>query len=161
MSSKILRRAAFRMLSNTPECLTTFSRMFGNIPQNIWGHSPGFSRICLRMFQGIPWYVWWHSPVHNIPPFPAFPHLVPRSCILGFTHSQELIGKVRNTESSLLKNFVDERKEIAELKDLSEELSNSFTCVRPDLAKKVPNSSNPFPSFLNKTHSLTEKTCYQ
>ena len=84
--------------------------------------------------------------------FPAFPHLVPCSCILGFIHSQELIGKIRNTESSLLKAFVDERKEIAELKDLSEELSNSFTCIRPDLAKKVPNSSNPFPSFLNKTH---------
>ena len=70
---------------------------------------------------------------------------------------KELIGKIRNVESSLPKKLVIERKEITELKDVSEELNNFFTYVRSNLAKRFPNSSNPFPSFLNQTHSIIEK----
>ena len=51
--------------------------MFGDIPWNIWGHSPE----CLVILPGT-----WHSP-H----FPRSPHSVPRSCIPDFIHSQILI----------------------------------------------------------------------
>ena len=33
--------------------------------------------------------------------------------------------------------------------------------MRPIIAKEVPNSLNSFPSFLNLTHSIMEKTRYQ
>ena len=49
---------------------------------------------------------------------------------------KELIGKIRNTESSLPKWLVNEKKEITE---------------------KVLNSSNSFTSFLNQTHSIIVK----
>ena len=35
---------------------------------------------------------------------------------------KELLGKIRNTESSLLKKLVIEKKEIIEIKDITEEL---------------------------------------
>ena len=70
---------------------------------------------------------------------------------------KELIGKARNTESSLPIKLVIEKKEVTEIKDIAEEFNNSFTNVGPNLAKKVPNSSNSFTSFLNQTHSIMEK----
>ena len=53
------------------------------------------------------------------------------------------------------------KKKKTEMKDTAEEFANFFTNVRPNLAKKVPNSSNSFTSFLNQTHSIMEKTRYQ
>ena len=47
--------------------------------------------------------------------------------------------------------------EVTEIKDVAEEFNNFFTNVGPNLAKKVPNSSNSFTSFLNQTHSIMEK----
>ena len=70
---------------------------------------------------------------------------------------KELIGKTRNTESSLPIKLVIEKKEVTELKDIAEEFNNFFTNVGPNLAKKGPNSSNSFTSFLNQTHSIMEK----
>ena len=70
---------------------------------------------------------------------------------------KELIGKARNTESSLPIKLVIEKKEITEIKDIAEEFNNVFTKVGPNLAQKVPNSSNSFTSFLNQTHSIMEK----
>ena len=70
---------------------------------------------------------------------------------------KELIGKARNTESSLPIKLVIEKKEVTEIKDIAEEFNNFFTNVGPNVAKKVPNSSNSFTSFLNQTHSIMEK----
>ena len=49
------------------------------------------------------------------------------------------------------------KKEITEIKDVAEKFNDFFTNVGPNLAKKVPNSSNSFTSFLNQTHSIMEK----
>ena len=71
---------------------------------------------------------------------------------------KELIGKIRNTESSLPKTFfIEKNKYITEIKDIAEEFNDFFTNVGPNLAKKVPYSSNSFNSFLNQTHSIMEK----
>ena len=51
---------------------------------------------------------------------------------------KELIGKTRNTESSLPIKLVIEKKEVTEIKDIAEEFNNFFTNVGPNLAKKVP-----------------------
>ena len=64
---------------------------------------------------------------------------------------KELIVKNRNTESSLPVKPVIENKEVTEVKDIVEEFNSFFTNVGPNLAKKVPNSSNSFISFLNQT----------
>ena len=64
---------------------------------------------------------------------------------------KELIVKTRNTESSLPVKPVIENKEVTEVKDIVEEFNSFFTNVGPNLAKKVPNSSNSFISFLNQT----------
>ena len=71
---------------------------------------------------------------------------------------KELIGKIRNTESSLPKTFfIEKNKYITEIKDIAEEFNDFFTNVGPNLVKKVPYSSNSFNSFLNQTHSIMEK----
>ena len=70
---------------------------------------------------------------------------------------KELIGKARNTESSLPIKLVIEKKEVTEIKDTAEEFNNYFMNVGPSLAKKVLNSSNSFTSFLNQIHSIMKK----
>ena len=70
---------------------------------------------------------------------------------------KELIGKIRNTASSLPKKLVIEKKEITEIKDIGEEFHNFFSNVGPKLANKVPNSSNSYTTFLNQTHSIMGK----
>ena len=70
---------------------------------------------------------------------------------------KKLKGKARNTESSLPIKLVLEKKEVTEIKDIAEEFNNFFTNVGPNLAKKVPNSSNLFTSFLNQTHCNGKK----
>ena len=70
---------------------------------------------------------------------------------------KKLIGKACNTKPSLPIKLVIEKTEVTEIKDISEEFNNFFTNVGPNLAKKVPNSSNSFTSFLNQTHSIMEK----
>ena len=66
---------------------------------------------------------------------------------------KELIGKARNTESSLPRKLVFEKKEVTEIKDIAEEFNNFFTNVGPNSAKTVPNSSNSF----THSHSIMEK----
>ena len=51
---------------------------------------------------------------------------------------KELIGKARNTESSLPIKLVIEKKEVTEIKDIAKKFNNFFTNVGPNLAKKVP-----------------------
>ena len=51
---------------------------------------------------------------------------------------KELIGKIRNIESSLPKTFVILKKEMSEIKVIAEEFHNFFTNVGPNLAKKSP-----------------------
>ena len=70
---------------------------------------------------------------------------------------ERLIGKTRNTESSIPIKLVIEKTEVTEIKDIAEEFNNFFTNVGPNLAKKVPNSSNSFTSFLNQIYSIMEK----
>ena len=66
---------------------------------------------------------------------------------------KELMGKIRNAESSVPKKLVIEKKQQQqqkknpEIKDIAEEFNNIFTNVGPSLAKKLPNSSNPFTGF--------------
>ena len=48
---------------------------------------------------------------------------------------KELIGKIRNTASSLPKKLVIEKKEITETKDIGEQFGNCFSNVGPKLAK--------------------------
>ena len=65
---------------------------------------------------------------------------------------KELMGKIRNAESSVPKKLVIEKKKQTkkkkpEIKDIAEEFNNIFTNVGPSLAKKLPNSSNPFTGF--------------
>ena len=70
---------------------------------------------------------------------------------------KELIDKIRITESSLPIKLVIEEKNITEIKDIAEEFNNFFANVGSNLAKKVPNSSNSFTTFLNQTHSIVKK----
>ena len=70
---------------------------------------------------------------------------------------KEPIDKIRSSESSLPEKLVIENKENTEIKDIAEGFNDLFTNVEPNLAKKVPNSSNSFTSFLNQTHSVMEK----
>ena len=49
------------------------------------------------------------------------------------------------------------KKEVTEIKDIAKEFNNFFMNFGPNLAKKVPNSSNSFTSFLNQTHSIMKK----
>ena len=70
---------------------------------------------------------------------------------------KELIGKILNTELTLPKKLVMEKKGITEIKYIAKEFNNVFTNIGPNLAKKLPNSSNSFNSFLNQTHSILEK----
>ena len=72
---------------------------------------------------------------------------------------KELIGEARNTESSLPTKLVIEKKEVTEIKDIAEEQKNLITFYEcwAKFSQKVPNSSNSFTSFLNQTHSITEK----
>ena len=51
---------------------------------------------------------------------------------------KELIGKIRNIESSFPKTFVILKKEMSEIKVIAEEFHNFFTNVGPNLAKKSP-----------------------
>ena len=51
---------------------------------------------------------------------------------------KELIGKIRNIESSLPKTFVILKKEMSEIKVIAEEFHNFFTNVGLNLAKKSP-----------------------
>ena len=74
---------------------------------------------------------------------------------------KELIDKIRITESSLPIKLVIEEKDITEIKDIAEEFNNFFANVGSNLAKKVPNSSNSFTTFLNQTHSIVKKNCYR
>ena len=89
---------------HSPECSTTFTRMFGdipgifgNIPRNVWQHSseclrtfPGvfgyisrnvwrYSPECWKRFLGkfeyIPRNIWRHSPEYNIPLIPRVPRI--------------------------------------------------------------------------------------
>ena len=53
-----------------------------------------------------------------------------------------------------LKGLLLKKKGNTEIKDIAGEFNNFFTCVGPNLAKKVPSSSNSFTSFLNQTHSI-------
>ena len=53
-----------------------------------------------------------------------------------------------------LKGLLLKKKRNTEIKDIAGEFNNFFTCVGPNLAKKVPSSSNSFTSFLNQTHSI-------
>ena len=53
---------------------------------------------------------------------------------------KELVGKIRNTETSLPKKLVIEKeKEMTEIKDIAEELNNIFTNAGPNLPQKVRN----------------------
>ena len=70
---------------------------------------------------------------------------------------KEVIGKISNIESSLPKKLLIEKKK-QKHKDIAEEFNNFFTNVGQNLAKKFPNSSNSFASFLNQTHSIMEKS---
>ena len=66
------------------------NRMFGDIPRNVWRHSPECLRTFLGMFEGIPRNVWWtfpgifgdvaqnvwqHFPEYNFPPIPRVPRI--------------------------------------------------------------------------------------
>ena len=74
---------------------------------------------------------------------------------------KKLIGKIHNSESSSTKKLAFGKEEVTEIKDIAEEFNNFFTNVGPNLYQKVANSSKSFISFLNKTHSIMEKTRYQ
>ena len=50
-------------------------------------------------------------------------------------------------KSLLLKKKQKKKKKKPEIKDIAEEFNNIFTNVGPSLAKKLPNSSNPFTGF--------------
>ena len=80
---------------HSPECLAPFPEMFGDISRNVWRHSPECLRTFPGMFGDIPRNVWGHSleclatflGIWHSPHSPRFPHSVPRSCIPGFIHS--------------------------------------------------------------------------
>ena len=50
-------------------------------------------------------------------------------------------------KSLLFKKKNNNKKKKPEIKDIAEEFNNIFTNVGPSLAKKLPNSSNPFTGF--------------
>ena len=62
--------------------------MLEDIPQNVWGHSPECLRTFARMFGNIPQKI-------TFPPFSVFPAFRSRSWILGFIYSRSssLISK--------------------------------------------------------------------
>ena len=49
--------------------------MFGDIPRNVWRHSPKCLATFPGMFEDIPRNVWRHSPEYNIPLIPRVPRI--------------------------------------------------------------------------------------
>ena len=60
---------------HSPEYLATFPGIFGDIPQNVRGNSPECLATFPRMFEDIPKNVWPHSPEYNILPIPCDPRI--------------------------------------------------------------------------------------
>ena len=90
----------------SPEYLTTFPRIFGDIPGNVWRHylkCLGHCLECLgtfpRMFGDIP-------PEYNIPPIPGIAFLVPVFLVLSIRISKRLMKtSYEKTKTSYEKMF--------------------------------------------------------
>ena len=69
---------------------------------------------------------------------------------------KELIGKVKIKKSSLPFKIVIDKTEILGEKNIAYEFNNFFTDIGLKLAKKIPESSQPFESYMKKVNSEME-----
>ena len=70
---------------------------------------------------------------------------------------KELIGKVKIKNSSLPFKIIIDKTDILYGKNIANEFSNFFTdIIGLKLAKKIPESSQPFESYMKKVNSEME-----
>ena len=69
---------------------------------------------------------------------------------------KELVGKVRIKKSSLSFKIVTDKTDILGEKNITNEFNNFFTDISLKLAKKIPESSQPFESYMKKVNSEME-----
>ena len=69
---------------------------------------------------------------------------------------KELIGKVKIKKSSLPFKIVIDKTDILGEKNIANEFNNFFTDIGLKLAKKIPESSQPFESYKKKVNSEME-----
>ena len=69
---------------------------------------------------------------------------------------KELIGKVKIKKSSLPFKIVIDKTDILGGKNIANEFNNFFTDIGLKLAKKIPESSQPFESYMKKVNSEME-----
>ena len=69
---------------------------------------------------------------------------------------KELIGKVKIKKSSLPFKIVIDKTDILGEKNIANEFNNFFTDIGLKLAKKIPESSQPFESYMKKVNSEME-----
>ena len=65
----------------------------------------------------------------------------------------ELVGKVKIKKSSLPFKILIDKTEIRDEKNIANEFNNFFTDIDLKLAKKIPESSQPFESYTKKVNS--------
>ena len=101
---------------HSSETFHTFHRMFYNVPQIVREYYLDFSRTLPGMFGNIPRNVWWHSPeylatfpgIQHSPYSPRSPHSVPSSCIPGFIYphfTSQLNNLWEQKRHKILKNM--------------------------------------------------------
>ena len=69
---------------------------------------------------------------------------------------KELIGKVKIKKSSLPFKIVIDKTDILGEKNIANEFNNFFTDIDLKLAKKIPESTQPFESYVKKVNSEME-----
>ena len=65
---------------------------------------------------------------------------------------KELVGKVKIKKSSLPFKILIDKTEILDGKNIANELNNFFTNIGLKLAKKIPESSQPFENYTKKVN---------
>ena len=61
-----------------------------------------------------------------------------------------LIGKTQKSESHLLGKLLINEQEVSVTQEIANEFNTFFTNIGPEFAKKIPNASRPFESYIKK-----------
>ena len=69
---------------------------------------------------------------------------------------KELIGKIKLKSSNLPRRITVNDIDIFDERKIVKEFNAFFTSIRSKLARKIPNASTTFESYINKTVSIME-----
>ena len=125
------------------ECFTTchilhatchilfFPGMFGDIPRNIWRHSPECLVTFPGMFSDIFRNVWRHSPEYSIPPIPRFPRIpfpVPVFLVLYIAAAKTCLYELKISENIEIGHFFQSRTFFHLSSNLHTSCLSAFKC---------------------------------